>query len=1336
MLGLSLGAILLILPARIAGSRDTAGTDTSSDAAEATVTVTISGTVTGPGGSPVPDVVVSVESTTPGFQETTTDLSGYYSVTIQTEGTLMFRIRPPFSTRLAQINQYVDGVTSDRTFGIELVNGYLVNVQPTAGGVPFIGPLDWEILALEYPLEVEQSYEFDWDAGEQRYQAVLPPDIYWLAALDVPTGYYDTRVPVDLRSADVTATVPLNAVFVHPIPYEPPNAAQITIGPVDDLGEAVVTGTAGAAMPLARVVLVNLNGGHQVNTVSEPDGSFAARIYAPPGSHIMVKHGPASDRWVLLKYGLSIYVNQFPSTVIYVPHTHPGGPGQQPFADAGGITVMAVDNFDGPPNYVGAAWAITGTLGPSRTVNPGDTLQFTATLRVYGPAITTTTDVGAIAATGQLAIEMQHNAQALPIPRTTYAGSTLLTPSGFPVQLPAPSARQLTQTVEVTDFYQVGDHAAETKFTASFQVPVSLPLGIYRPSIQFDFAGVPTSTQWLAAVIPYAHPDEARLPPIAVNDGFAPALEGPLKLSWHLLANDVVQGTRGTAAREEHHFGFATQIVFQGAPHYVPPVDVRTGQSITYRLEPFLPMISNADRRLPYAPLIPFNLPGGQLHVTVQEPDGMVHNLGSEPFAQSFQRDPSTRGGYDYNPPGTTQVNEIYSLMAASDRFRVVFDQYGHHVVTMTGAISDVWGNSYVGGGTYDLWVAHPLDIDPGVLPGTPLEADDAFNPTVQLYPRVSADVNLSFYLYPDSDPTQEVVHHWTGRANQFGYYGPSGGFTCTHPGEYRVDLTATYSDETGTLYMGTMTWGGVVMSPDDETDLVAHGRRGLDALEYIPPAWFVHRDLSLPPTGTVIHTLNPYYNGDLLWTRMSDKSPYGGDSLVLVASVEDPVGAIETAILSRATRMDPELQPPGTLVSRTAVGELPLFVSTLSGLPPQLVMGQTGWPPPDVDMVAYAYRSSQRPGMRVREAVGEDGESGGYWRLDTLYDNQSGVGVLGDQVNDYKFQYVGLVYRDLETGHSEYLGQGTGWVFISDSDETGSRSMPPFAGYGSWTGAGGPIMTLMEQPIHIFILPTGVRPGAVLDVGDEFIFAGHIMPTLDSKVAFTVTAPGGSEYPGGGQANSIGYFYDPDGNVTVNEPGLWSVDVHVWHDGAIGNGNLVNCATIPSSPCPSGDVLGSSNGRYWFYVVPPSAPRLNVSSPAPGFLTFGDSVAPIPITGTVPFGLSGEVVSYTISMAGFVLQTGQVTPSEGIYEIVFDPAALNADFPNLDLTSREDAGKAGLADTFAIGLLLQGSGAGGTVHRANAVTIQGEQVFVDTPPPTAIRSVYLPLVLRYAPGL
>jgi hypothetical protein len=1848
------------------------------------VAITISGAVTGPHG-PESGVWLGIGSPED-WQETTTDGSGFYSVSLETSGQVWFHVRPPEPSGLAWLNHYADGVTGSFIQDFTVEDGYLLSLQILDGGAaPVPGPLNLEVLPLQDSPPEGWWHSLEWDGGLQRHRAVLPPDIYHVTVLSTVPGHYPTGRSFDLREADVDADIPLNTDYVHPIPYDPPDASKITFSSPDDLGEVDVTGGSGAALPLARILLVNLNSNHQAHTVSEADGSFAAGIYAPPGSAVMVKHGPASHRWNALENGLAEGVNPFPGTIINLPHTHAGGGRTLPFAAVGGIDIRADDPAE-TRNYVGSAWAITGTVrpvveegewtrvldglyegeplpglysgglnwthpaladldddgdldllvgeergrvwlfrnqgvpsapdwqfetaayagvdtgwwaypaladvtgdgapdlfvgsgegkvaiyyndgtpaeplwpslpdslletgigaapalahldadddldllvgheggalelfrntgtptapawthetgsyggisepghglqpslvdldgdddldlligrtgdlvwyrnngppsgpiwtreqdgymgfggssavspstgdwdddadldlitgehwgvlrlfrnegpptwpemglrlpldlagdtapaladwdgdgdpdlllgqvhgdvhaytnagtaaepdwqpggitlslpspdhphafptladvdgdgdhdlfvgqggwqgpgaggnihyyrndgtpsaaswisvtgsflgldvggwstpvfadingdgdldlfvgdeagtltyventgivtspvwaapvqpyaglhlgefsapsffdvdddgdldmlvglgsgslayvrnegtegsptwelvstsyqgldvgehavpaaadvdgdgmpdlllgdgdgglnlylyegpgvlpGPDDVYAPGDRFQVEGTLRLYGPAIGPATDLNEIAAPGWMSLMMLFDGDGLALAPQNQFMSTMLTPTGLPVQRVEQPRLPLHVHVSAENLRHPGGHVIEGDLAASGRLPEDLPPGIYRPIISFDFSGVPTSTQWLAANVVHKSyaPNEAALPPMTVGD------VAPPRLIWHLLADDAVQGTRGTGAREDQGaFGLASQIATQGAPYHTPPIDVRTGQPLVYRLAPFLPALSSTDRRLPSPPLIPLDLPGGQLQVEIREPDGTLRDLGGEALAQSSHRTKTTRWGLDLNI-GTVQLDDLYSLQAGSDRFEVAFDQYGRHTIDMTGNVSDLWGNTYAGGGTYDVWIAHTLDIDPGVLPGTPLAVGDAFNPALQLYPRVPAEIHLTLTLHPNSDPAQAEVQTVTGMANRFGYFSVASDSSdlppvLSDPGEYRVDLTAIYTATTGEVYMGAMTWGGVVMTPATQADLVAHGRSGLDSLTYIPNRWFVSSDLTIPQ-GAVSHTWNPYYNGDVLWSRMSDGA-YGGDSLQLGASVDDPLDTVKAAIQARAARMTLELTGPGTFEERVAVGELPLFSSTRSGRPAQLFLRQIGTTlPVEVDQIAYSYRSSQRPGVRVRELV-QDGESIGYWRLDTLYDDQLGVGVLGDQPNDFKFQYVGTVYRDLDTGRNEYAGQGTGWVFIPDSDATGSRVMPPFAGPGNggWTTLGGPLLTLKGQDVHLFILPTGTLPGVVLHSGDTFRFAGHIMPTLDSRVAVTVTAPSGAQHWVDGLANSVGYFYDRDDDFTVTEPGLWAVDVHVWHDGQCSGGS-----TVP--PYPSGDVLGSDAGRYWFYVVPIGSPRLAVDSPAPGFLSHDGEVAPNTITGTVPGGLAGVTVDYTIGMPGLILEQGQVIPGGDTYQITFDPATLQADFPNLDLVGRDGFGP-GLADTFAIGLLLRGqrqalAAATGdnTIYMANTLTIQGDQVFVgDARLP---HEVYLPVVLR-----
>jgi len=948
-----------------------------------------------------------------------------------------------------------------------------------------------------------------------------------------------------------------------------------------------------------------------------------------------------------------------------------------------------------------------GTASPSTTTySPGDLVRVEGSVKIHSPAITANLPLSTIHAGGSLNLMMLFDAQGRPMPAKNYFMSTMMTPGGLPIQRPERPVVGLDSRFEVTNLRKTGAISIEGDLSIDGRLPKNLPAGIYRPLLQFDFSGVPVSTQWKGANVTRFtyNANEAVLPPLTVG----PPIQG--RLIWRLLMDDFVQGIRGVGANEDQeHMEMASQIVTQGSPLAIPPIDTYTGQVIRYRMEPFLPMISFTDRRMPAPPLLPLQLPGGQINVQIRQPDGMIRKLGTDSFAQSFNRTKTTRNGGDLNS-GTVQMEDVYSLQASSDAFQVTFNQYGQHRITMNGTVSDIWGNSYTGGGTYDLWVAHPLDIDPGVLPGTPFQVGNAWNPTLQLYPGVPADIHMVFSLYPNSDPGKAIRCTLDGKANPFGYFdgnsmqsGLSSAnlpFILSQPGEYRIDLAASYTGANGHCYLGSMTWGGVIETPN--TPLVAHGRRGLDSLQYIPSAWFVSgRDLTLVP-GSVAHTLNAYFNGDIVWSGMGD-SNWGGDALIMGSSIQDTFGQVETIIRNRAARKGVWLSSPGSLDERFTAGELPLFTSNPSSYPAQMVPGE-------IDQVAYSYRSSQRPGVRVREVIAEDGESGGYWRLNTLYDYQLGIGINGDLPNDFKFQYVGTVFRDLIAGINQYGIQGSLWVCLPDDDPIGSRTMPPFAGPGNggWTKEGGPILTLQGQEIHIFLHPTGTMPGAVLQVGDRFRFAGHVAPTLDSKVSVTVTAPSGKKFSGGGQANKIGYYYQPSDDFVIDEPGIWSVDVRVWHEGLCSGGNTI-------SPYPTGDVLGSDRGRYYFYAVPADAPRLHISGPGSGFRTPVGRISPVAIQGTAPTGMVEAIVDYTIAMPGFILKHGQVPVIDGTYSIPFDPVALNRDFPNLDLVGREENAE-GLSDTITIGLLMKGQVAGNTTYSGEKITWQGDEVTVGLP--------------------
>ena len=1260
-------------------------------------TITVSGHITDPGGVGVPEVDVFVLAAGGLAEGTTTDATGYYSVVVSS-GAILVQLRPPKETRLAQYNGWIGEYDASFTWDFSLLAGALISGKAEMPDGSILGGKEVQIFPLAQILPDGKWYTASTDPADGTFETVVPLDVHWMRVLP-PTNYYAVDQPVDAGSGDVNGVILMvTDELSSPYPKNPPDRSKITIGEIDGLGEAQVTGAEGSVDPYVHVLVVNLDSLHQAYAVSAADGSFSTRIFAPPGSAILVKHGAMpTERWWDVASGVSFNLSPFPGTIIELPHTHHAAGDKVPFTVVGPVDFL-IDDLSDTINWVNAAWVMTGELGPSRFFSPGDSMRIEGTFRAYSPAIDSTTDLEMLSADANLDLLQLFAGDGRAVGPTIFMSSRL-TPTGFPIQGDGMAARHLDgASISITDFTLVGEHSVEGTFVVDTQLPADLGEGMYRPFFSFRFSGFPASEEWIAAEVysVWLEPFQKALPPIFVG-GEAPE---PTRMVWHLLLDNPVQGIRGTGAVEDReHFGFTHRIATQGSPYVIPPVDQRTGRPITYRLEPYMPRMSQTDRRIPSRPVLPFAYPGGMLNVVVEPTDGPHRDLGSAPIVQSVSVTRTAAGGGDLNP-GTTQFNDCYSLTTGEESFKVTFDSWGRHFVIMNGWVEDIWGNTYVSEGAYELWVAEVLDIDPGVLPSVPLAVGDAFNPAVRLTPGVPAEVTITVTLYPDSDPNAAIVQTINGTANQFGRFSSDDSpVTMDDPGEYRVDLTARYTADSGELYMGAMTWGGIVMTPPAEAELVAHGRRGVDGMEQIPGSWFVSsRDLTIPD-GAVAHTYNTYYNGDLLWTRISDRA-WGGDSLLLVATLQDLVGATEQDIFDRTQRMGLESAPPGTFTERFQAGEMPVFTSTSSGLSPLIA-------PEDIDQIAYSYRSSQRPGVRVRELVSAETFKPDYWRLDTQYDNQFGVGTEGDQANDFKFEYVGVVFRDIPSGRNEYLGQGSGWVFIPEDDVLGSRSMPPFAGQGNggWTTEGGPILTLKDQDIDMFILPTGTRPGAVLEVGDTFHFAGHLMPTLPSDVAVTLTSPSGVEHSLGGQANSVGYYYKPADNVIVDEPGAWAVDVRVWHDGQCSGG-----ATIP--PYPQGDVLGSDNGRYWVYVVEPNQPRLEINAPSPGYFDIGDTVHPVTIEGRLPADLDNAVVEYTISMPGTILEQGEVEPVGRTFEIVYDPVTLQQDFPNIDLIGRDDR-RPGLADTISIGMLLSGEADAATEYYANTVTLQGQRVFV-----------------------
>ena len=1065
------------------------------------------------------------------------------------------------------------------------------------------------------------------------------------------------------------------------VPDNPPRASLITVSSPDPAGNVLVTGAAGSVPAASTIVLITLDTGHFAKVVAAADGSFAGSIFAAASGSILIRADPSGR-----------YIQQFlmePES-FQDPHLLGGLPGTimrvpEPASASSGIAFSA----SGPtafsiPNK-GPVYTFQGTIN-SATLQPGGNLRVQGTLRVLSPALQS---AGPIQVTVRIALERLTGPDGTGTQAQDTLSSAIMTPTGLPIErmgplMPPQPPLPFGQNTDYT-LAKVASNRAEATVDMTLQVPATALAGYYRPYVALLFNGVPQEDPPSATFISVDRP--RRRPWVFGQEGpastsYLPIVKVGSPASPHLfftmLTDNLSNGTRGVGAIEDRNkFGLATKILTESETYIIPRSDA-AGQPITYRLEPFAPTVSISDRAYPMnPPVVPFRFPSGGLTVQVQKPDGTTDTIGPVSFVQSRMRSLVDSFGVLLDNGGG-HMADVYQLSTMDSRFNYQFAQDGKHVITVTGTINDVWGNTWTGGGTYEVNVARTLSLDTAVLPMMQFEVGDVFDPGLVLSPPVPADVQVRFRMAPNSDTARMSDRTISGTANRFGYFHLSGsGISLDQPGEYRVDVTATYRDPQGALWMGSRTWGGVVASKTPS--IVAHGRRGIngDDSGSVVNQWFFRTQTGVPVGGS--HLPFPFQSGDVTWVSKQDAS-------IALLSFQDPGGSISRIMTSR-------LGPPGEspnmpFPQSVSTGEIPLFSSRPDNADPHL-------DPSLVDLWAYGYRSVQRPLVRVREIISEENSGASpYWRFNEQYAGQIGVGQQGDLQNDIKFQYGGVVIRGSAIGNPQYAIYGSLFVLISDNDSRGgSRTFPPFQGNGGGP-SGGPIMTLKGRDIDMFFHPTAVRPGTVLEVGDTFAVAGAVGPTLAGTVSTTITKPSGRVVTLSGKANKVGYYYRPTDDFIADEAGVYTVDLSVTFDGITSAGQV-------SQPFPHGGVLGTANGRFYVYVVSRGGPALNVDLPDQIQINPAALVA----NASAPTGMTLTGGHMTATMPGFMLQTNDLSASGGSLTYRPDFLSLSRDFPNLDLTPPADL----------VTMTLFGSGvddAGKPMYAAKVIDLHGAALF------------------------
>lgn len=1101
------------------------------------------------------------------------------------------------------------------------------------------------------------------------FRLTVPAGVYVVVTGMPPQPLLPARVRVDARRGNLTNLILRLTAQTPLVPDDPPRASLIQVSTPDAKGDATVSGAAGAVAPGSFLVLVTLDTGHAVTTQARDDGSFRASLFAPSGTSILIKADPFGLAFrsadIVTRLDLNPNGSLMAGTIVRVPEPPAGGGGVL-FGRAG-------LGQDVPPQD--PAWTFQGALA-SQTVAPGGTLQIDGTVRIVSTALQQAGPMRLVASVRLDKVSASDGSGSL---AQNMFASTLLTPTGLPIERErnGRAGDGLMNTVRV-DLTKTAPDRAEAPVQFALKLPDAVPPGFYVPVTSFFFEGLPVESPPSRLIVLIENKVRREhwmtyLPVVRVGN---PA---PPRIPAMLLAETLSNGTRGVRAVEDRsRFSLASRLRMDET-FIVPRLD-KAGEPLTYRLEPFLPTVSVTVGGRPNLPLIPFRFPSGRLTVRIEAPDGSMNVIGLAPFVQprlksngllgtSAPRDVVVSGG------AFTLITECYQLSTLDPRFEVTFAQDGRHLITLDGAIGDIWGNTWMVGGTYEVNVARLLSVDTAVVPGTPFEVGDVFSPAVVVTPALPADIEVRVRLAPNSDPTRMIEREIRGRANRFGYFDPRGsGVVFDQPGEYRVDVVASFTDAQGSRWTGTRTWGSVVAPRD--TPIIAHGRRGMVNTTHLGSQWFFRTQTPFPTLPHTSHPNPPFHSGDVFWAQKSDTA-------FVLFTFQDPGALVTDLLRTRQRDSGVGLRDPGTFDERAPLGELPLFSTRADGTEPHI-------DPSRVDLWGYTYRFVERPMIAVREVIGEDSITLAYWPFDDHYGGQMGIGGKGDLPNDFKFYFGGVVLRGAAIPQPLYAIYGSLFVLVSDDDPGGgTRIFPPFQGNGGGP-SGGALFNLKSKQIDIFFHPTGTRPGSILERGNVASFAGQIGPPLSSKVEIMVTSPSGRLSTIRGQANKVGYFYQPSSDFRVDEEGVWRAKVKVFHDDLTSAGQV-------TPPFPTGDVLGSREGEFLFYVVSSQSPQLEVNIPRQSFVRPGEQ--PVTITITPPAGWSNIELYYTTVMPGFVLEEGKTTNLTYVYDAV----KLNRDFPNLDLPA---------ADTITMSFLVAGADiTGKRQYFARQVLLQGEEL-------------------------
>jgi len=1034
-----------------------------------------------------------------------------------------------------------------------------------------------------------------------------------------------------------------------------PDTRAITLSYDSKTRIASVSGTKASVPSGAHVMVANLELGNYVLVKADNNGAFRSELEGHPGTNILIKQDATGQIFNVedpkATHGPNTLRTIFPPGVFLRIPIEESGSGVN-FSSAGRL-----------PKDEDAPWTIKGTLAQSQ-LTPGQEVLFSGQVAVR-------TKESNIPQDGELRIKayLLVNANGRQVGGAKNFTTSIFTSTDLPIESKSFSKQSFSLgTAEILWRYE-GDFWV-SDFSATLTVPEGSSVGLYQ--LKADLKGVkelPRRTD--QNILHRSFLQEASFGTFTVG------MPSPMRLTSTLLADELSEGSRGgVVAREDK--GFFDISHRAGVRHQpvIPRLD-NYGQYWKYRLEPYLPMLGVAERTPPAAPSINLDFSKSTLTVTVLRPDGKTDTLGPASLTRYTMKSPRTPW-HKTVAEGGGNLGEVPQLQADSTQFAYQFPVDGTYVVTLDGTIADVAGRSYSITGTYDVTVANILDIETSLLPGTPFEVGNSLPIGLRVMPGLPA--NITYQVKHVAPNGKATVRTFKGKANEHGWWDGNGkSFKFLEDGEYRVDVEAQHTDSGNSLWVGRLTFGSAVATP--KAPMILHGRRGPNRLTQIPPPWGFSETFK---TTDADHIQLPYFTGDVLWGQ---NSGHLKNSVAILTSLQ-----LTDEAHPLISRIKNQADTGGSAITKDDLikaGQLPFGTNINPGTVSKV---------DKVNLWGYSYASIQRPGMRVREHVLADDLGGTYWRFDDAYHMQSGNGPQGDLPGDFKFMYSAGVIRDDALGQGVYAIYGSGWVMAEDDDPLGARFMPPFQGAAGGPD-GGPLFTIHGREVDMFFLPLAVRSGSVLNNGETFRMAGPIMPTLPSRIEYTVTAPSGNIRSFEGRANSIGYFYKPEDDFILDEAGLWSVKLKVIHDGMTSAGQV-------ESPYPTGGLLTPDGLTFAFAVRAPETKELAITTDLSQMKPsqwFGNVRTGL-FQAELPKGWSNTKAKVLVSIPGAVLVAEDVKANGNKLVWNMDAQKLNNLASNFDYEQ-------GIADTIDVTFYVEGNLNGAPAQAVGTLVTHGARV-------------------------